>query len=147
MIEGDHSFGSSFHNSASDSAAAGQHNGDVDTEDTDGGAGGAHARTLTNRSAYTGSLPGSPTLSARALSPSPTPRRPATLAHRILQHLSPFTVTPVALVLLALFVLRRARARRMGWRTLLKEWVVTAATEVVMEVAGLWQLGTALTYV
>lgn len=54
---------------------------------------------------------------------------------------------PAALLLFALFVLRQARARRIGWRALLRQWIVNAVSEVAMEVVGLYRLGTALSYV
>jgi hypothetical protein len=117
------------------------------------------AQTLTNRSAYTGSMPPSPTLSARALSPAAPASSSApssqgalgkatALVGRLRRAASPISIgAPAALLLFALFVLRQARARRLGWRALLKQWIVTAFTEVAMEVVGLYRLGTALSYV
>ena len=114
------------------------------------------AQTLTNRSAYTGSMPPSPTLSARTLSPAPPLLASSSrvlgvasaLVGRLRRAATPVSVgAPAALLLFALFVLRQARARRVRWRTLLRQWIVTMFSEVAMEVVGLYRLGTALSYV
>lgn len=110
------------------------------------------APTLTNRSAYTGSMPPSPTLSARTLSPAPVSSRAygmaTSLVGRLRRSATPVSFgLPAALLLFALFVLRQARARRIGWRALLRQWIVNAVSEVAMEVVGLYRLGTALSYV